>query len=55
LGWKFNDVDIDLLDDGHPTCAMNAKDLVELLQREAGPRLHEKPGWFRRGDRYATR
>jgi hypothetical protein len=52
---KFNHVDIDLLDDGHPTCTVNAKNLVEFFQWKTGTRLHKEPGWLRTSERYAAR
>jgi hypothetical protein len=54
LRWKFHDVDIDLLDDGHPTCAMTLQYLVELLERETSAGLHEKARWLRSTDHHAA-
>ena len=51
---KFYDMHIDLLDDGHPTCAMSAEDLVQLLERQTRARLHEEPGWLGSSDRHAA-
>ena len=51
---KFYDMHIDLLDDGHPTCAMSPQDLVELLHWKAGARLHEQPRWIGSSDRHAA-